>query len=35
MAVERKTRRQVVVQRSVTMSRTAPNFVDWLKARAA
>jgi hypothetical protein len=27
----RKTSRQAVVQRSVTMSKTAPKVVDWLK----
>jgi hypothetical protein len=31
----KKTRRQAVVQRSVTMSNTAPKVVDWLKYRAA
>jgi hypothetical protein len=31
----RKTRRHAVVQRSVTMSSTAPKVVDWLKYRAA
>jgi hypothetical protein len=34
-ADERKTRRQAVVQRSVTMSKTAPNLVDCSKYRAA
>jgi hypothetical protein len=29
-AEARNTKRQEVVQRSVTMSRTAPNVVDWL-----
>lgn len=31
----RKTSKQVVVHRSVTISRTAPKVVDWLKALAA
>lgn len=34
-AEDRKTSRHEVVQRSVTMSKTAPKRVDWLKARAA
>jgi len=34
-AEARKTSRQEVVQRSVTMSRTAPKVVDWLYLLAA
>ena len=34
-ADERKTSKQAVVQRSVTMSRTAPKRVLWSKCRAA
>ena len=35
LAVARKTSRHAVVQRSVTMSSTAPNRVDWWNLRAA
>lgn len=34
-ALARNTRRQVVVQRSVTISSTAPNRLDWFRRRAA